>query len=163
MIGFYFTSPFHVTFCQIFFYILSIWKRLITESQYYWKRDKHIFYKNGLDKQAWKLKNWFGSLYMPRRFPRLKIYLNWLHKSTAVKYSIIIVENKCYFFYISLGPFWQNFGNSLDQCLNPMQHPPNFYEVGEQPLVQQELWLPDFYLKVCLFRSNIPVLYYKKW
>ena len=30
------------------------------------------------------------------------------------------------FFYISPGPFRQNFGNSLDQCLNPIQHPPNF-------------------------------------
>ena len=25
-----------------------------------------------------------------------------------------------------IGPFRQNFGNSLDQCLNPIQHPPNF-------------------------------------
>ena len=25
-----------------------------------------------------------------------------------------------------IGPFRRNFGNSLDQCLNPIQHPPNF-------------------------------------
>ena len=33
------------------------------------------------------------------------------------------------------------------------------YEEDEQPLEQQVLWLPDFYLEVCIFGSNSPVLY----
>ena len=37
--------------------------------------------------------------------------------------------------------------------------PATTYDEEEQPLEQQALWLPDFYLTVCTFGSTPPVLY----
>lgn len=37
---------------------------------------------------------------------------------------MLLIDAFC--FYTSTGPFNRNFGNSLELCLNPIQHPPHF-------------------------------------
>ena len=43
--------------------------------------------------------------------------------------------------------------------IEQLMEPATTYDEGEQPLEQQALWLPDFYLEVCIFGSNPKVLY----
>ena len=53
-------------------------------------------------------------------------------KLLPVTHSVINVHNLPFFKPLGsfdralIGPFRRNFGNSLDQCLKPIQHPPNF-------------------------------------
>ena len=39
-------------------------------------------------------------------------------------HRMLLIDTLC--FYTPTGPFNRDFGNSLDLCLNPIQHPPNF-------------------------------------
>ena len=94
-------------------------------------------------------------------------------------HRMLLIDTLC--FYTPTGPFNRDFGNSLDLCLNPIQHPPNFctsqnvpaesptsferyrtingtcktWNQGKQPSAQQASWLPDFYLKVCTLNLQI--------